>query len=69
MITLYDKKGKTTIVQYSVDARELVATGDWFREDPTAKKEDKKEDKKEVKKGDSFFSKAREDIEKKSDKE
>jgi hypothetical protein len=34
MITLYDKDGKQTLVWHAVDAKEMIATGEYFRENP-----------------------------------
>lgn len=38
-MTLYDKDGKEYKVPHKVDQREWLATGDYFKENPKAKKE------------------------------
>ena len=44
---LYDKNGKGHKVPHAVDRKEWLATGDYFAENPKAKKETKKDNKKE----------------------
>jgi len=37
-MTIYDKKGEAINIPHAVDAKEWLATGDYFKEPPKAKR-------------------------------